>query len=159
MERFDVQVEQLADALVIRPVGEADFATASLWRNQMIVALEELLGDLTFGVEFRGTQITSPGFAGMEDVPWAGFPAASSGSTGGTSGRRFRVILDLTELSFMDSSGLQALVVGYRLAVRAGAYCCVVGARPSIASRMSVAGLTPSYIPIHRTVAEALDQS
>jgi stage II sporulation protein AA (anti-sigma F factor antagonist) len=127
MERFEVQVEQLADALVIRPVGEADYATASTWRAQMLTALD--------AAELSGID-----------------------SGDGAGRRRTCVILDLTELSFMDSSGLQVLVAGYRQAVSAGAYCCIAGAQPSIASRMSVAGLTP-YIPVHSTVAEALDHT
>lgn len=128
MERFEVQVEQLAGALVIRPVGEADYATASTWRAQMLTALDGLT---------------------------SGAPAGTDDLEDGHDRHKLRVILDLTELTFMDSSGLQVLVTGFRHAVRAGAYCCVAGAQPSVASRMSVAGLTP-YIPFHPTVAEAL---
>ncbi|GAB3426703.1 STAS domain-containing protein [Flindersiella endophytica] len=157
MRRFEVQVEQLAGALVIRPVGEADFATASIWRSQMLAAIDGLFHDVSAGVELPGAQASGAGYTG------AGFARTDLPSTGrsgdgnsGASWRQFRVILDLTELSFMDSSGLQVLIIGYRHAVRAGAYCCVAGATPAIASRMSVAGLTP-YIPGYPTVAEALD--
>jgi stage II sporulation protein AA (anti-sigma F factor antagonist) len=136
MERFEVQVEQLAGALVIRPVGEADYATASTWRAQMLTALD----GLTSGAP-AGQARTDPG--GTDDLD------------DGHGRPQLRVILDLTELTFMDSSGLQVLVTGFRHAVRAGAYCCVAGAQPSVASRMSVAGLTP-YIPFHPTLAEAL---
>lgn len=114
MEPFEVQVEQLAGTVVIRPVGEADFATASTWRTQLLTALDGLRSD------------------------------------------QLRVILDLTELSFMDSAGLQVLVIGYRHAIRGGVDCCIAGATPPIASRMNVAGLTP-YIPGYPTLAEALD--
>jgi anti-anti-sigma regulatory factor len=141
MERFEVQVEHLADGLVIRPVGEADYATASTWRTQMLTALDSLTGG-------------APAEQARIDLS----SASDSGDGDGDGRHRIRVILDLTELTFMDSSGLQVLVTGYRHAVRAGAYCCVAGAQPPVASRMSVAGLTP-YIPVHPTVAEALDHS
>lgn len=65
------------------------------------------------------------------------------------------VILDLTDLTFIDSSGLTALVVADRRARALGGALVLAGARKIVARVLSLTALD-KHFPVYATVAEAL---
>jgi anti-anti-sigma factor len=56
-------------------------------------------------------------------------------------GTRTGVVVDVSDVSFMDSSGLRALVLGFRLAQDTGKQFTVQGASPSILQLFELVGL------------------
>jgi anti-sigma B factor antagonist len=58
---------------------------------------------------------------------------------GGTT----RVLVDLTELSFCDSAGLNAFIRGDRAATRAGGWLRLTGARGHVARVIELSGVLP----------------
>lgn len=65
------------------------------------------------------------------------------------------VILDLAGLTFIDSSGLTALVVADRRARELGGTIVLAGARKIVARVLSLTALD-KHFPVYATVAEAL---
>lgn len=56
-----------------------------------------------------------------------------------TPGRR--LVIDLTEVSFMDSSGIEALCVARRRAIRAGGSVLLRGPSPIVLRTLEIAGV------------------
>jgi anti-sigma B factor antagonist len=54
-----------------------------------------------------------------------------------------RVLVDLTELSFCDSAGLNAFIRGDRLATRAGGWLRLTNARGHVARVIELSGVLP----------------
>ena len=69
--------------------------------------------------------------------------------------RRSRVIVDLTDVTFMDSTGLNALVFARREANAGGGEIQLVGACRLILKILRITGLDQIF-PIHSTVGEAI---
>lgn len=65
------------------------------------------------------------------------------------------VIVDLTDLIFIDSSGLTALVVADRRARELGGTLVLAGARKIVGRVLSLTALD-KHFPVYATVAEAL---
>lgn len=65
------------------------------------------------------------------------------------------LILDLTGVSFMDSSGLGFLLGRYRWCMENGAVMAVAGARAQVRRVLELSGLT-KIMPVTATVGEAL---
>lgn len=70
-------------------------------------------------------------------------------------GQAHCVILDLTNLIFIDSSGLTALVVADRRARALGGALVLAGARKIVARVLSLTALD-RHFPVYASVAEAL---
>lgn len=64
------------------------------------------------------------------------------------------VVIDLTEVGFIDSTGLSAIIIGYRRAKELQRPYCLVGLRPSVAKVFKVTGVN-ELIPIYATLSEA----
>jgi anti-anti-sigma factor len=54
-----------------------------------------------------------------------------------------RVLVDLAELSFCDSAGLNAFIRGDRIATRAGGWLRLTGAQGHVARVIELSGVTP----------------
>ncbi|MEV6766459.1 STAS domain-containing protein [Streptomyces sp. NPDC051105] len=80
--------------------------------------------------------------------------AALSPPTDGTSPR---TIADLTDLTFMDSSGINTLIAAHRAAEAAGGWLRVAGAQPTVLRVMQIVGID-TLISCHPTVRHALEQ-
>jgi anti-sigma B factor antagonist len=65
------------------------------------------------------------------------------------------IVIDLSQVSFVDSAGLGALVGAAKRAAAHGATLHVVGARPQIRQLFRVTGLE-GRVPLARTLDEAL---
>ncbi|MDQ7792949.1 MAG: anti-sigma factor antagonist [bacterium] len=65
------------------------------------------------------------------------------------------VILDLTGVEFVDSSGLGAILGRYRQVLDSAGRMAVYGASPRVASLLEVAGIT-GIIPLHESLDRAL---
>jgi len=70
---------------------------------------------------------------------------------------RSRIIVDLTETSYMDSSGLTALVVAHKRVRELGGQLVVVNVDPSIGRTFEITGLNLLF-PLVRERSEALDK-
>ena len=68
---------------------------------------------------------------------------------------RSRIIVDLTETSYMDSSGLTALVVAHKRVRKTGGQLVVVNVDPSIGRTFEITGLHLLF-PLVRERSEAL---
>ncbi|MGW4909015.1 STAS domain-containing protein [Streptomyces sp. NPDC004270] len=68
-----------------------------------------------------------------------------------------RTVADLTDLTFMDSSGINTLIVAHRAAVDAEGWLRVAGSRPSVLRVMQIVGID-TLIPCHPTVRQALEK-
>lgn len=68
------------------------------------------------------------------------------------------VIADLSQVSFVDSTGLGALVGAARRAAAHGGSLHVVGARPQIRQLFRVTGLD-GQVPLARSLEEALESA
>ena len=66
-----------------------------------------------------------------------------------------RLVIDLADVSFMDSSGLSVLVSGFKGMREAGGHMSVVCPNVAIAKIFSITGLDRVF-SIHRSVDEAL---
>lgn len=66
-----------------------------------------------------------------------------------------RLVLDLREVTFCDSSGLKTFVQLHRLAADLGASLRLAGARPPVTTVIEVVNLD-RMLALHRTVEEAL---
>lgn len=64
------------------------------------------------------------------------------------------VVIDLTEVGFMDSTGLSAIIMGYRRAKELQRPYCLAGLRPGVAKVFKVTGVN-QLIPIYATLTEA----
>ncbi|KAB1908699.1 STAS domain-containing protein [Micromonospora tulbaghiae] len=69
-----------------------------------------------------------------------------------------RVVVDLTGVGFMDSSGLGALVVGYKSLRERDGWLGLAGVRPSVRRVFSITSVD-RVIPLFDTVPEAEDAS
>ncbi|GAA2128754.1 STAS domain-containing protein [Nocardioides bigeumensis] len=67
-----------------------------------------------------------------------------------------RVVVDLTNTSFVDSSGLGALVAGLKVARLAGGDLRIAGASEQVRTVLNLTNLDRVLTP-HRSVAEASD--
>jgi anti-anti-sigma factor len=68
-----------------------------------------------------------------------------------------RLVLDLTHLTFIDSSGLAALVVTWKLAEAGGGTLRLAGASAQVARKLHTTGLD-QRLPIHPDVETAIKQ-
>jgi anti-sigma B factor antagonist len=69
-------------------------------------------------------------------------------------GRASEVRVDMAEVTFLDSTGIRALVQGYRTAQTRGSGLYVVGAQQWVAKVLEVTGVgpllaPPEYSPAH----------
>lgn len=113
MRHLDVQVDQAAGALVVRPVGEVDHAEASTFREPLLAALDQ----------------TSD-----------------------------KVVVDLGELTFIDSTGLTVLITGWQVARSRGVAFSLAAPRHPVARRLNTTGLNTLF-DVYDTVAEAIANS
>jgi anti-sigma B factor antagonist len=67
-----------------------------------------------------------------------------------------RVIVDLSDVSFMDSSGVHALILALRTAQRGGGSVGLVGACRTV-ERVLVLSRLDELFPLHATMEQALD--
>lgn len=67
-----------------------------------------------------------------------------------------RIILDLTALTFVDSSGLAVFIYLHKLTGRHGGWVRLSGADGTVHRLLSLTGLTRT-VPIYPTVADALN--
>lgn len=67
-----------------------------------------------------------------------------------------RVIVDLTDVTFMDSTGLSALVLARRRAVASGGEVRLVGASGMLRKVLRITGLDEIF-PVHSTIEESID--
>jgi anti-sigma B factor antagonist len=65
-----------------------------------------------------------------------------------------RIVVDLADVTFCDSTGLSALVVGYHRARRAGGYVRLAGPRPFLLHVLTVVGIRDT-VPVFRSTASA----
>ena len=70
---------------------------------------------------------------------------------------RYRLIIDMTIVTFMDSSGLGVLVGAMKRARANGGEVCIVGAAEHILQTLRITGLTRVF-PIYASVVEALSK-
>lgn len=68
-----------------------------------------------------------------------------------------RTVADLTDLTFMDSSGINALIVAHRAAVEAQGWLRVAGMRPSVLRVIQIVGVD-ALISCRPTVRQALEK-
>ncbi len=107
----------------------------------------EVLGQLEIVVHEQGTTITIE-LAGEWDL--AGVPAVRPRIEHALSARPERVVLDLSRLAFMDSSGLHATIeLAHRLAAQNIALAIVPGS-PAIQRLFDITGLTERLVFIPR---------
>ncbi|MFV2179808.1 anti-sigma factor antagonist [Actinomadura sp. LOL_016] len=65
------------------------------------------------------------------------------------------LVLDLTDLEFMDSGGLSVIVAFYKTATAAGGGVALAAPRPMIRRTLEITGLH-RRIPVHGSLREAL---
>ncbi|MFJ8134373.1 STAS domain-containing protein [Streptomyces sp. NPDC096013] len=68
-----------------------------------------------------------------------------------------RTVADLTELTFMDSSGINALIAAHRAAMDAQGWLRVAGAQPSVLRVLRIVGVD-ALISCVPTVREAVEE-
>lgn len=68
-----------------------------------------------------------------------------------------RTVVDLTDLTFMDSSGINALIAAHRAAVDAQGWLRVAGTRPAVLRVMRIVGVD-ALISCRPTVRLALEK-
>lgn len=66
-----------------------------------------------------------------------------------------RLVVDVTDLAFIDASGLQVLVSAARQATQCGGWLCLVGARDLLRRMLRIVHLT-TVLPVYDTVQAAL---
>lgn len=71
--------------------------------------------------------------------------------------QHFRVIVDLTDVTFMDSTGLNALVLARRKANAGGGEVRLVAASARIRKILHITGLEQVF-PVHSTIEESISQ-
>ena len=69
--------------------------------------------------------------------------------------RPARLVLDLTEVEFLDSTGLGVLVAAQRKATAAGSQIVLAGARPIVERVLRITSVI-DILPVHADVAAAL---
>ncbi|MFF4316198.1 STAS domain-containing protein [Streptomyces sp. NPDC001507] len=65
-------------------------------------------------------------------------------------------VLDLSDVTFMDSSGINALIAAHHAARRHGGQLRLAAPSPNVAEIFGIVGL-PGVIPCHPTLRDALD--
>jgi anti-anti-sigma factor len=66
-----------------------------------------------------------------------------------------RLVVDVTDLAFIDASGLQVLVSAAKQAAQCGGWLCLVGARDLLRRMLRILRLA-AVLPVHDTVQAAL---
>ncbi|WP_028808107.1 STAS domain-containing protein [Streptomyces canus] len=66
-----------------------------------------------------------------------------------------RVVIDLSRVTFMDSSGVNALIAAFQAAGAAGGWLRLVVVRGAVLRTLQLVGLD-SVIPFHETLEDAL---
>ena len=66
-----------------------------------------------------------------------------------------RIVVDLGEVSFCDSTGLSALVVAYHRAARTGGFLRLAAPGPFLMRILAVVGILDT-VPVYRSAAAAL---
>ncbi len=66
-----------------------------------------------------------------------------------------RTVVDLSDVGFMDSSGINVLIIAYKAATAAEGWVRVAGAQVPVMRVMKMVGLD-AIIPCHPTVEQAL---
>ena len=66
-----------------------------------------------------------------------------------------RIVVDLADVTFCDSTGLSALVVGYHRAAHAGGYLRLAGPTPFLLRVLGVVGIRDT-VPVFRSTAAAI---
>lgn len=113
MPRLDVKVDQTAEALVVRPIGEVDHAEATAFRQPLLAALDQTPGS---------------------------------------------VVVDLAQLSFIDSTGLTVLLTGRQHANSRGVAFSLAAPQDRVARRLATTGLNVLF-DIYDSVDEALTKA
>ncbi|MGY1503400.1 STAS domain-containing protein [Streptomyces sp. QTS52] len=67
-----------------------------------------------------------------------------------------RIVVDLSGVTFMDSSGINVFVAGYQQASDAQGWLRIAGAQESILRVLTLVGVD-AFIPCHPTVEQALN--
>jgi len=68
-----------------------------------------------------------------------------------------RIVLDLSGVRYMDSTGLGALLTVYRNTIAAGGSLCIAAVRPQVATLLRVVH-ADRVMDVYDTVQEALDR-
>lgn len=89
------------------------------------------------------------------EIDFATAPDLVQELAGAVRAPRCRVIVDLTEVTFMDSAGILALSRARRTAAANSGELRLVGARPMIRKVLRVTGLEEIF-PVHSTLEEAI---
>ncbi|MEU1479155.1 STAS domain-containing protein [Streptomyces sp. NPDC005760] len=66
-----------------------------------------------------------------------------------------RVVIDLSRVTFMDSSGVNALIAAFQAAEAAGGWVRLVVVRGAVLRTLQLVGLD-TVVPFHSTLEEAL---
>lgn len=82
-------------------------------------------------------------------------PAVQSRIADTLDSGRHRLVVDLTGVDFLDSSGLGVLVAGLNRAREVGGRLTLVCSRPSVLKLFQITGLDQVFV-IHPTLAEAV---
>ncbi|MEU6352491.1 STAS domain-containing protein [Streptomyces sp. NPDC047072] len=66
-----------------------------------------------------------------------------------------RVVVDLSRVTFMDSSGVNALIAAFHATQAAGGWLRLVGVRGAVLRTLQLVGLD-TFVPCHATLQDAL---
>ncbi|MEU6687309.1 STAS domain-containing protein [Streptomyces sp. NPDC046832] len=66
-----------------------------------------------------------------------------------------RIVADLSEVTFMDSSGVNIFVTAHQQTTQAAGWIRIAGARPAVRSVLQVTGVD-TFVSCHLSVEEAL---
>lgn len=90
------------------------------------------------------------------EIDLATVPALFKELADSVQAEQCRVIVDLTDVTFMDSTGLNALAVAWRSAEARAGEVRLVGVSSTIRRVLQVTGLE-QFFPIHSTIEESID--
>ncbi len=94
----------------------------------------------------------------MGELDLAGAPALSRALASIPATAPTRVVVDLTKLAFMDSTGLRALIVAAKALDAAGGSLTLAGPRPNVQRLFDIVRLS-DLIPIEASLDAALGKS
>ncbi|MFF8867994.1 STAS domain-containing protein [Streptomyces sp. NPDC015139] len=73
----------------------------------------------------------------------------------GSHGERPRVVIDMQQVAFMDSSGINVLLIAHRNLTAAEGWLRLAGVQPSVMRTLDIVGVD-QIITCHPTVSDAL---
>lgn len=123
----------LQRVLVVHVEGDVDIATAP----QLLQTLQDVLSHGSTGAAGAGAAGDGPSAA----------PASEGGSRA--------LVLDLSEVDFIDSAAIGVLVQGHHLARRSGRTYALVATHPMIHTLFQITGLA-RVLPLHPDVTAAV---